>query len=383
MTNVLGNYNEHFFAQEALIQLEEVLGMASRVHRDFDGATKKKGNTIQIRRPGTFVAANAPATATDLTPDDVDITLDQWKEVKFKLSDKELSLNSDRVISDHIRPAAVALANQIDQTLAALYLDIPWISPMSATPALADITAMHNVMFGNKVPQNDGLLHLMIDGSTQVAFLNALSAAGQQSNTQDPALRRASMGELFGFETWANQNTPTHTSGVAADAVGAVDFGSGTTDVYAAGLSAIHIDGITSGATLLRGDTFVCASHSQRYVLTADAVESSGDADLAFSPPLVEALDENEVVTFTLTGASKVQNLAFHRNAFALAMAPLSEIGNELGANIATVSDPLTGLSLRSRMYYVGDDSEVHVALDCLYGVKTLDPNLAVRGYGA
>jgi UDP-N-acetylmuramoylalanine-D-glutamate ligase len=191
------------------------------------------------------------------------------------------------------------------------------------------------------------------------------------------------MGNIFGFDVWANQNSPSHTSGVAADAVGAVDFGSGTTDVYAAGLSAIHIDGITSGATLLTGDTFKFASHDQRYVLTANAVESSGDADITFAPALVEALDEDEVVTFTLGGAAKNQNLAFHRNAFALAMAPLSTMGGEMGAKVSTITDPITGLSLRARMYYVGNSSEVHVALDCLYGVKTLDRQLAVRGTAA
>ena len=83
MANTLGNYNETFFAQEALIQLENVMGMASRVHRDFDGETRSKGDTIQIRRPGTFTAANAPATASDLSTESVSVTLDQWKEVSL------------------------------------------------------------------------------------------------------------------------------------------------------------------------------------------------------------------------------------------------------------------------------------------------------------
>jgi len=74
--------------------------------------------------------------------------------------------------------------------------------------------------------------------------------------------------------------------------------------------------------------------------------------------------------------------MAFHRNAFALATAPLSTMGNELGAKIATVYNEKNGLSLRSRIYYVGNSSEVHVALDILYGVKTLDPNLACRACG-
>ena len=61
-------------------------------------------------------------------------------------------------------------------------------------------------------------------------------------------------------------------------------------------------------------------------------------------------------------------------------MAPLTEIGNELGGcRVATIADPLTGLALRSRIWYDATNSKVLVSLDVLYGVKTLDCNLACR----
>lgn len=373
----LGNYDETFFAQEALIQLESVMGMASRVHRGVDEQVQKKGSTIQLRRPGTFTVNNAPATAEDVVTESVSVTLDQWKEVKFKLSDKDLALSSEKIISDHVRPAAVAMADHIDQALAALYADIPWYTVMQATPTLADLTAIRKIMFDNKVPlRDDANMHFMLDGLGEQAFLDALAASGQQANTQDPALRAGSMGRLFGFEVWANQNAPTHTSGVSADAVGAA------TGAAAVGDTTFDFDGVTTAGTFVAGDSFVFAGHAQRYVLTANATASGGAVTgAAFYPALKTAVADNEVVTFFLGGTAKAQRIAFHRNAFGMAMAPLSEMGNELGARIATVSDPITGISLRSRIYYQGNDSEVHVALDVLYGLVTLDPNLAVRGY--
>jgi hypothetical protein len=383
-TNTLGNYNETFFAQEALIQLEKVMGMAGRVFRGYSQTSQARGDTIALRRPASFTATSAPATASDLPTESVSITLDKWYEVKFALTDKDLSLTAPQIITDHIRPAAVALADRIDQDLAALYLDIPWVIAQTGTPVPADVAGIRKIMFDNKVPLNDmGTLHYMIDGTTELAYLTTLAAV-TNALTTDAALREGSMGRLFGYDVWANQNTPVHTSGVSADAAGAVDSGGGSTAVYAAGATAIHADGFTDDATMLIGDTFVFEGHSQRYVLTADAVETgTGDVDLVFSPPLKQAVDEDEVVTFVLTGAAKAQTLAFHRNAFALATAPLTDIGNQLGAKIAVVSDPITNLSLRSRMYYVGGSSQVEVALDVLYGVKTLDPNLAVRAYDA
>ena len=60
-------------------------------------------------------------------------------------------------------------------------------------------------------------------------------------------------------------------------------------------------------------------------------------------------------------------------------MVELPDMANELGARVVSVRDPRTGLAIRSRLYYDGDNSEVNVALDVLYGVKTLNPLMACR----
>jgi hypothetical protein len=376
VTNVLGNYNETFFAQEALIQLEKVLGMAGRVYRGYNPTPQARGDTIQVRRPASFTATDAPATASNLTTESVAITLNKWKEVKFALTDKDLSLTAPQIISNHIRPAAVALADQVDQDMALLYRQIPWHSTFTATPVLGDVSKLRKIMFDNKVPLRDKEnLNLMVDGATELAMLNALAASGNMPNQQDPSLREGSMGRLFGFDAWANQNTPAHTSGVAADAIGTMD------GVNAVGATTITISAVTAGITVKQGDIINIAGDPQQYNVAADATDADGAAfAITITPGLKKATAGTEVTTIFLGGAAKNQNLAFHRNAFCLATAPLSDMGNSLGAKISTISDPITGLSLRSRLYYLADSSEVRVALDILYGVKTLDPNLAVRG---
>lgn len=378
-TVTLGNYDETFFAQEALIQLEKVLGMAGRVHRGYSAESKAKGQTISIRRPASFTSTSMPATQSDLATENVDITLDKWEGVVFGLTDKDLSLSAEQIVTDHIRPAAVAIADKVDQTLAALYKTIPWVVAQTGTPAVTDIADVRKAMMDNRVPLRDKqFLHGMVDSATELAYLKALSAAGQQSNTQDPSLREGSMGRLFGFDVFANQNTPTHTSGVAADATGTVD------GVNAVGAKSLLFSAVTAGATWKIGDTFSIAGDSQRYVVTADGTDADGSAaTVAFEPGLKVATAGTEVITFTLTGSAKSQNLYWHRNAFALATAPLTDMGKDLGAKIKVVADPITNLSLRSRMWYNGDDAKVMVGLDILYGVKTLDSNLAVRHYDA
>tara|TARA_R100000458_G_C8264251_1_gene239485 strand:+ start:262 stop:1428 length:1167 start_codon:yes stop_codon:yes gene_type:complete len=380
-SSVLGVYNPIFYAQEALIHLESALGMASRVHRGFDAERRSygKGDTINIRRPQTFTAQSAPVSSPDgLETDTVAVTLDQWKEVKFALTDKELAYTGNRIIEDHIRPASYALADNIDQALCANVNSTVGnsASTFSASDsASTTITKMRRKLFDAKAPMDD--LHMQIDGEMEETFLKD-SAFSQYQGAGDAGVNtqlRGTLGTKFGMEIFANQNADTmdKTAGTLADLAGAVD---GT---FAKGATAVTVDGLTNGETIKIGDSFTIAGDSTVYCVTADVTVGSGEASLSCSPPLQVAPSDGAVVTLVNVGASTSMGVAFHRNAFCIAMATLPEMGNELGAKVATVADPKTGLALRSRVYYKGDSSQVHVALDVLYGIKTLDPMLAVK----
>tara|TARA_R110000787_G_scaffold42303_2_gene103985 strand:+ start:1345 stop:2529 length:1185 start_codon:yes stop_codon:yes gene_type:complete len=391
MANTLGVYNPIFYAQEALIQLEKALGLASRVHMGFDAERKAfgLGDTINIRRPSTFTVEDAPATARDVTTETTSLSLDKWREVKFKLTDKELAFTGERIINDHIRPAAYALADDIDTKLRDLYHLFPSFSVGSAPVVAADLTQVRASMFANQVPLQDvGNIHMMVGGQEEMELMN-LEAFSQYQGAGDAGVNtqlRGSLGMKYGMEIFANQNVKNLAAGdvsTMADAVGAIDNG-GT--AYAAGDTSIALTGLTNSATIKVGDSIQVGSagaYKTYAVTTAATVHASANTVTVVISPGVKKADvaafaNAEVVTVLKQSAGN-QCLAFHKNSMALAMAPLSEMGNELGANIATVQDPITGLSLRSRVYYVGDSSEVHVALDVLYGVQVLDGQLGHR----
>lgn len=379
MANTLSVYDPLFYAQEALIQLEKALGLASRVHRGFDKTPQQRGKVISIRRPSTFTAQNAPGSDQDIEAGEVQITLDQWKEVKFALTDQELSYTGERIVNEHIRPAAYALADAVDLAVAARYTDIPWFYDKAATTEVEDITGTRQVMFDNAVPLDDPeALHLMVNGQLEGNFLamqifHAANVAGGEDASM--ALRRGSLGRRFGFEIFANQNTPSHTKGTASTGALLVNEGSG----LAKGATSVNLDAVTVTGTLVAGDTFVIAGNTQRYSVVGGPYTASGNAfaNVSFTPAAVQAYADDAAVTVNLD--DHVSNLAFHRNCFALAMAPLSDMGNNVGARIATVTDEKTGISLRSRLWYVGDTSTVKVGLDVLFGTQTLDPNLGCR----
>lgn len=372
MPNELSVYDPLFYAQEAIIQLHKALGMAGRVHRGYDKAPQQKGSVISISRPSTFTAQDAPSSDQNIEAGEVQVALDKWREVKFALTDKELTFTTEKIITDHITPAAYALADDIDQKLVALYKDVPWYNVNSSPLAVADITANRKILNVNQAPTD--MRHLMLSPTQEEEALN-LTAFTQHQGAGEQGVQtqmRGALGMKYGYEVFMNQNVPTHTAGTSADATGAL------TAAGTKGDTAISFDSVTSGGTFKKGDTFVIAGNSQRYVFTADFTATGGaKTDAPIFPALVQDYDNLSVVTIVVQSGE--QGLGFHRNAFALAMAPLSEMGNELGAKIATVTDPVTGLSLRSRLFYVGDSSTVKVALDVLYGIKTLDPNLACR----
>ena len=381
MSNTLGNFNPVFYANEALIQLEKALGMAGRVHRGYEEERNSfnRGETINIRKPSTFTAQDAPSTAQDLETGTTALTLSYWKEVKFKLTDKELAFTGQKIIDDHIRPAAYALADDVDQKLCAEYANIPWFhdAANAATPGddIADVTGTRRVLFDNSVPMSDDNLHFMVNGLMEQGLIgNAAFAqfqgAGQEGvNTQ----MRGSMGRRYGFEFFANQNVPSHTKGTAS--TGTL-LANGTSVV---GAETINLDAASVTGTLVPGDSFVLAGNTQRYAITNTVTAATNAfAAVTFTPALVAAVADNDACTVELQ-TTDAENMAFHKNAFALAVAPLPDIASELGARVVTVTDPITGLSIRARVYYVGNSSEIHVALDILYGLKTLDPNLATR----
>ena len=393
-TNNTDPYNPIFYAQEALMLLENALGMAGRVYRGYDTERKSAnvGDTIRIKKPGTFTTqAGGTGTAMNLTPSYIDLTVDTWREVKFSLTDQELAKTGPQIISDHISPATYAIANYIETTLTGLYTSVPWsydIGPGGATVDIGDIVDCRKVLRDNAGGLIDtDLTYYAIDSTMEAAFLantvfHSASVAGSDS---DMPRRRGYLGTRFGTELFVQQTLTNHTSGTIVSATNDV-LGSivGANAIRSTTISVENFAGGGGIETLVAGDSLVIAGNTQRYAVTATATMAAGlNTAVGIYPPLVAACTGGEVVTCETKSATNFSdryfvNLMFHRNAFAIALAPLPEIGDGAGARMAVITDPRTGLSIRSRLAYDDTLATVLVTLDVLYGVKCLDPNLAV-----
>lgn len=407
MANTFGFYKPEFYANEALIWLQKALVMGKRVYMGFDAERRAfdQGDTINIKRPMKLAVNNAPSTAQDLIPGKVQMTLSQWKEVKFQLTDQDLAYtgpdSSNRVIRDHIGPAAYALAEQIDTDLQGLFLDVPWTSPYTMSSAtITTITGMRKILKDNLCPPASSADMSYVMGTTTYGSYLANSAFSQWQGSDGAGVAAQASGVLsqkYGFEVLETQNV--NAAGVAdANAAGSLTtIGSATATGAQAANSltfAFTTGTVTNAAALPKGQAFTIAHGgtvgTRRYAVTvtSSAVATTTLITVSISPPLRTAVAGGEVValvnTTNTTSGVHTEECAFHRNAFGLAFARLPDqiIRDGMGAQVASVQDPQTGLAVRSRMFYIGDTSKVVVALDVLYGVRTLDPDLAVCGIG-
>lgn len=402
-------------AKEALMQLENNLVFANRVHREYKKEfTGGQGSTVSIRRPVKFNTSNgATLVKQDVEEKSTNIVIDQRKHVGWEFLTQDLTLSIEEYSARYIQPAAITLANTIDRAIATLYRSV-WnsVGTPGTTPAsFAAIAAAAQRMD-----------EMAVDGSGRTMALNpaaryavagnqtTLNAVGDKSRS---AYQMAEVGNVATFDTYSTQNVRTHTVGVATGTPLVNGASQNVTYANATGSNwsqSLITDGWTNSTTgiLKAGDVFTIAGvfavnpvpddtgakqvqpYLQQFTVLADANSgaTTGPATLTISPPIITsgpqqtcsaAPADNAAITVLGTGGTAYpQNLAFHKNAFALVTVPL-----EMPDGAAfKARESYNGLSLRViKDYDITNDTEI-IRLDVLYGVKAIYPDLAARLWG-
>ncbi len=378
MSNEFLTVNE--IAKESLMRLQANLVLGGLVYTDFEDTAAAQGDTISIRKPAVFIADDFDSgSGTDpqgIGEGSVDVKLDSIADVSVEVTAKELSLNISDFGKQVAEGAMQAIAARIDEKLAGLYVDIPhYCGNAGVTPAgLANIAEAAKVLNNNKVPLANRQLVIDPEAQAGLIVVDAIASASKSGSTG--ALREAEMGRILGFSTFMDQNIVTHEAGtLAADDSGdnirvkttVADGGAEVTFESSGGAGALI-------GTAKVGDIFTVADTAGSYVVTHVNALGGGEQKVSFYP-VSPGFTAEKKVTFI---ADHVANLGFHRNAFALVNRPMAlPLG---GANGYVVN--YNGLSIRVTMGYTMSSKINLISFDVLYGVKTLNPNLAVRMLG-
>ena len=354
-------------AKEALIVLENNLVMANLVHRDYSGEFVNVGDTITVRKPAKFVANNFTGSLIrqDATEGSVPVRIDRHRDVSFEVTSKEMTLDIRDFSEQLISPAMRAIAQAVDQDLLNEVAKVENSVAATASPAnLADIANLSKTLDVNRVPLDQRRLVLNPTHKYRYALTDNLSKVAYAGNGE--TLRNAELGRVYTLDTYMDQNCPD-TLAAAAGTATAYKV-SGTKDEKKVALSSVT----AATATVKKGDAFILEGYL--YHFAADATAASGAvAEVAIDMPLVKTYDAADAYLVV-----RPHSLAFHRNAIALVTRPLAL---PMGAANAAIESS-NGLGVRVVYGYNQDTKKDTVSLDLIYGIKTLDANMAVKLVG-
>ncbi len=367
-------------AQRALPVLVEKIQMLGLVQSGVydESLTHKIGDTIQIRKPirGEVVDGSGDISGSiqDIKDETVELVLSHQDTYPVAATSKEMALNIDDFERQVIVPAITKIAESINLNLLNLAVDIPYFYGTAGTTpdALEDISQPRKVLQNNLAPKDNR--SFVFDPDAEAEFLELDSLVDVDKSGSTSALRDASVGRVYDILMVADTMVPTHTAGLysaLADVTGTGTEGDSVILLESAAGS--------STATLLKGDLFTMDGF--QYVITADtAAASSGDiAAAAIYPALQTTVSAAAVVFADVSAGAHVDNLMFQRDAFALAMAQLPEVGNK-DVDQATIN--MAGFSIRVVSDYDFNNDKQLWRFDVLYGVVTTYPELAVRVLG-
>ena len=413
-------------AREALRLLKNNLVMGNNVYRAYEGefpGSPKKGGSVTIRKPVKFtVTKSRVRTSSVITEYSTTITVSTQAHVSWAFETAQLTLTIEEYSDRYLRNAASVLANAVDADLCDLYKDVwnrVWQTSFAQPSAFLVISKALQRMDEEAVPPDERVV--VLNPGAHWSMANALTSLYLQEPGQ-AALRKGYLGRIGNAEMYMDQNIKTHTMGFQHDTASTnsdmARFGltsatgiPGGTVYNTSGMSApiyLHPGTAASGngsagKAVAIGDTFSVASVfavnpmsgestgvMRQFVVTADASQvdtTSGSGNYTtvyFMPPMVNTGPYKTVSTIPAAqaityfyhnpGKTYAQNLAFHKNAFALCMVPLEKPDGAWGASITE-----DGISVRIVKHYDIDNDLETCRLDILYGVKTIYPELAVR----
>ena len=356
-----------------LAALREHIVLPKIVNRSYEeriGPGQRQGSTVNVAVPSAITTRSVtadvvPPAVTAVTPTSVAISLSEWKEAPFAMSDQAISQVQRAIIPTQMTEAVKSIANTIDNyiwsLLTAAENPIYGFSGTAGTTPFASNTSQYldarAVLNNQLAPLDNRFVILDADAEANALGLSAFADASASGSRE--TIVEGDVGYRLGARWLMSQNVPTHSTTGA----GTVLVNDASTAV---GDTTLTWDG--GGTAPAAGDIFTVAGDTQTY-----AVKSSTATVITMSPSAQVAWADDAAVTFK---SDYVENVVIHRDCIGFAMAPLLETEQFSGGSLqATAVDEDSGLALRlevTRQY-----KQYQWAFDALYGGAVVRPELA------
>jgi hypothetical protein len=364
------------------------------------------GETAYAKRPIKFTASDDPViTEGDITAVEeatVPVTLNYYKKVVFKLTQKERSYNMLQTYKYLLEPAMEQIAQEVESSIAAnsIYLANHIGTPGTTPSTMAAVVAQNTRMSNLGIP-NQGKRNAFYSPTTKGSLADGLKSVFPEKIAKE-AIEEANFGRYGGLNSYECQSLRNHTVGVNT---GTPLINGANQDVtYLASKNtqtqSLITDGWTNSQTgiLKAGDKFTIADvyavndgskestgELQNFTVTADADSgaSTGPATFTISPPIITSgpyqncdaapADGAAITVLTGTGGTSYKhNMFFHPSAISLVFGRLEEM--EKGTGVVSERYTHKGVSMcLNRGSDISLKSTIY-SLDCHWGVKVMNP---------
>ena len=278
-----------------LLALRERAIMPRRVNRDYESLASQKGDVVNIPISAAISTRNVTPAVTqaanqDTTPTTVAVTLDQWKEATFQMSDKDWKEAQDGFMPRQSLEAIKSLANTVDTFILGKYTGIYAAGGTAGTTPLGtdllQVASCRALLNTGLAEPDDRSVVLDVDAEAAAIGLGNFVQAEQAGTVE--TIQRGEIGMKLGMDWFLDQNVPTHTNGTSW--TGTV-WKLNATIAGAAGDTTLSVMSTDATGTIAVGDLFTISGDTQQYAITAAiaSVSASALTNLAFTPSLAVA----------------------------------------------------------------------------------------------
>lgn len=398
MSNTLATCS--ILAKEALAVLENMLTFASNVNRDWQDEFKSNqargyspGQTINIKRPPRYqYRAGRVATPQGTVEQTVPLTINQGgTDLNFTGLERTVSIQQ---MESKLQAAMATVANEIDRQGLSLArfatfntIGTPGTLPTTQALALAAVTGLNQRLDEMAAPR-DRQRALIMNPALNASAVQGFAGLFNAQTTLTEQFKKGLMVDSLGLSYAMDQNVDTHTNGTAVVNTNTVNgAGQQGSTITVAALNGT----ITRGSKITFAGVFAVNPQSRQstnslaqFTVTADAAAAA--TSISISPAIVNSGAFQNVTASPANGAvitifgtasgSFGANVAFHKDAFTLAMVPMYAPPSGKGV-IDVAQESYKGLSMKVTEFYDGINDNYIIRFDVLFGWAATYPELA------
>ena len=387
-------------AKESLAILENMLTFATNVNRDWeDEFTSNQargyspGATINIKRPPRYqYRAGRVAAPQSTVEGTVPLTLSQGGgDMNFTGFERTVSLQQ---MESKLQAMMATVANEVDRQGLALahyatpnVIGTPGTLPTTQALALAAITGLNQRLDEEAAPR-DRQRALIMNPGLNAAAVQGFAGLFNGQTTLTEQFKKGMMVDSLGLSYAMDQNVDNHVNGTAVVATNTVNgAGQQGTTITVNALNGT----LTRGSKITFANVFLVNPQSRvstgtlaQFTVTADAAAAA--VSISISPALVNSgafqsvtnspANAAVITIFGTASGNYNTNVAFHKDAFTLAMVPMYAPPSGKGV-IDVATESYKGMNMKVTEFYDGINDNYIIRFDVLFGWAATYPELA------